>query len=88
MNLRELETVLGRELQCPVDARTVRDRFGDVTVDAPDAGDPEALRTLLPDDSDTYSSPTALFHAITAQLPGEYGGRKDYDDREPNTGRG
>lgn len=88
MELNELESALERELTYPVDARTVRDQLGDVSIDAPDAEDSEAIRTLLLDDDVTYSSATELFHAITGQLPEEYVGRKYYDDRGSNMGRG
>jgi len=60
----------------------VVERVGDVTIDAPDDDDSEAIGTMLDRDNDeTFENLDDLFASIYGTLDECYIGRKYYDDR-------
>jgi hypothetical protein len=77
-----LRGYLDEEFEFPVDRSGVVERVGDVTIDAPDDDDSEAIGTMLDRDNDeTFENLDDLFASIYGTLDECYIGRKYYDDR-------
>lgn len=85
MDLNDLPDYFDEELEFPVEKPTVRERVGDVEIEAPDTEDSVTIASLLDDmGEDSYESADMLYQTLSGQLPEEFVGRKFYDDRGPN----
>lgn len=85
MLLSELPAHLEREFTYPVDAETVVDRLGSVSVEAPNATDAVRLDAVLdPLGAASFDSAAGLYATIYGTLDERFVGRKYYDDRGGN----